>query len=182
MKWVTRSYVHLDRVASPWLIRRFIDKDAVFVFVPFGDEHLRPPDAIAFAIPGAEIGPHDADGTTFDKLLRKYGLHDPALQTIGDVIRAGVHAVLHGHRPAADDVHGLMADGLLAISEGMMLVHEDDNRIIEASLVIYDALYANFRAHHLLKTKGLKLPDYENKGPTLPTQFLRRLLKEAGAS
>ena len=52
MKWVTRSYVHLDRVASPWLIKRFIDKDAIFVFAPYGEEHFRPKDATAFAIPG----------------------------------------------------------------------------------------------------------------------------------
>src|ERR1700691_2338669 len=64
MKWVTRDFVHLDRVASPWLIKRFIDRDAVFVFVPWGAEERRPADAIPFALPGAEIGPHDQEGTT----------------------------------------------------------------------------------------------------------------------
>jgi hypothetical protein len=79
MKWVTRDFVHLDRVASPWLIKRFIDRDAVFVFVPWAGEDAAPAVAVPFALPGAEIGPHDAEGSTFAKLLAKYQLDDPAL-------------------------------------------------------------------------------------------------------
>lgn len=179
MKWVTKDFVHLDRVACPWLIKRFIDQDATFVFVPWGEENLRPADAIPFAIAGTELGPHDADGTTFDKFLRKYRLDDPALAAIADIIRAGVDFVLHKNRPAADDEHGQMAYGLLAISEGMMLLKQPDAAIIEASLVVYDALYANFKAHHLVASRGLKLPPMEGKGPSRPTMFLRELLKEA---
>ncbi len=176
MMWVTKDFVHLDRVACPWLIKRFIDVEATFVFVPWGEEHLRPADAIPFAIAGAELGPHDASGTTFDKVLRKYGLVDPALAAIADIIRAGVDFVLHKNRPAADDAHGQMAYGLLAISEGMMLLKQPDAAIIEASLVFYDALYANFKAHHVLAARGLTLPPMAGKGPTLPTLFLRELL------
>ncbi len=179
MKWVTKDFVHLDRVACPWLIKRFIDQDATFVFVPWGEEHIRPADAIPFAIAGTELGPHDADGTTFDKFLRKYRLDDPALAAIADIIRAGVDFVLHKNCPAADDEHGQMAYGLLAISEGMMLVKEPDAAIIEASLVVYDALYANFKAHNLVAARGLKLPPMEGKGPSRPTVFLRELLKGA---
>ena len=178
MKWVTKDFVHLDRVACPWLIKRFIDPDASFVFVPWGDEHLRPADAIPFAIAGTELGPHDAAGTTFDKLLRKYDLNDPALAAIAGIIRAGVDFVLHQMRPAADNEHGQMAYGLLAISEGMMLLKQPDAAIIDASLVVYDALYANFKAHHLVASRGLKLPPMEGKGPSRPTMFLRELLKE----
>lgn len=174
--WVTKDFVHLDRVACPWLIKRFIDVEATFVFVPWGAEHLRPADAIPFAIAGTELGPHDASGTTFDKVLRKYGLVDPALAAIADIIRAGVDFVLHKNRPAADDAHGQMAYGLLAISEGMMLLKQPDAAIIEASLVVYDALYANFKAHHVLAARGLTLPPMAGKGPTLPTLFLRELL------
>lgn len=179
MKWVTRSFVHLDRVASPWAIKRFIDREAEFVFVEWGEEHTLPPDAISFAIAGGQIGPHDAEGTTFEKLLRKYELQEPPLWSIARIVRAGVDSVLHGRKPSPDDTCGLMADGLLAIAEGMMLLHNDDNVIIEASLPVYDALYANFRAHHLLQSRGLKLPASENKGPVLPTLFLRKLLSEA---
>jgi hypothetical protein len=177
MKWVTRDFVHLDRVASPWLIKRFIDRDAVFVFVPWGEEARRPADAIPFALPGAEIGPHDHQGTTFEKLLAKYRLDDPALRSIARVIAAGVDYVLHDYRPAADETHGQMAVGLLAISEGTMLVNEDDTTIIDRSLPIYDALYAYFTAHRLAEAKGLPLPEHGGKGPTNATLYLRGLLK-----
>ncbi len=180
MKWVTRDFVHLDRVASPWLIRRFIDKDAVFVFVPWGAEEGRPLDAIPFALPGAEIGPHDHEGTTFDKLLKRHRLDDPALHSIARVIAAGVHYVLDGYRPRPEDDLGQIAVGLLAVSEGTMLINSDDAMIIERSLPIYDALYAYFKAHHLAKAKGVPLPEHAGKGPTNPTLYLRGLLKEAG--
>lgn len=179
MKWVTRDFVHLDRVASPWLIKRFIDREAVFVFVPWGEEDRRPADAIPFALPGAELGPHDKDGTTFQKLLAKYRLDDPALHSIAAIIAAGVDYVLHGYRPAPDETHGQMAVGLLGISEGMMLLNEDDAQIIERSLPFYDALYAYFTAHRLAAEKGTPMPDYAGKGPTFPTLYLRGLLKAA---
>jgi hypothetical protein len=176
MKWVTRDYVHLDRVACPWLIKRFIDPDATFVFVPWGQEERRPSDAIPFAIPGVELGPHDETGTTFQKLLSKYRLDDPALHAIARVIAAGVDYVLHGFRPDREDDHGQMAVGLLAISEGMMLVKAQDDQIIAAGLIVYDALYANFRAHHLAILGGTPMPDPAGKGPTFQTRLLRALM------
>jgi hypothetical protein len=179
MKWVTRDFVHLDRVASPWLIKRFIDRDAVFVFVPWGEEDRRSADAIPLALPGAEIGPHDHDGTTFEKLLAKYRLDDPALRSIAGVIAAGVDYVLHGYRPARDETLGQIAVGLLAISEGTMLINEDDAVIIERSLPVYDALYAYFTAHDLAKAKGTPLPEHGGRGPTNQTLYLRGLLKLA---
>ena len=178
MKWVTRDFVHLDRVACPWLIKRFIDHEAQFVFVPWGEESRRPADAIPFAIPGAELGPHDAQGTTFSKLIAKYRIADPSIAEIAKVIHAGVEYVLHGYRPAAEDRYCQIAVGLLAVSEGVLLVNETDSGIIAASLPVYDALYANFRAHDLVKARNGSIPDYAGRGPTLPTQFLRRILRE----
>lgn len=178
MKWVTRDFVHLDRVACPWLIKRFVDPAAEFAFVPWGDEQRRPADATPFAIPGAELGPHDAHGTTFDKIVARYRLDDPAVHAIARIVRAGVAFVLHHERPAADDEHGQMAFGLLAISEGMMLRHRTDQAIIDASLPVYDALYANFRAHHLVQARGLTVPKPDARGPTAPAMFLRKVLDE----
>ena len=178
MKWVTRDFVHLDRVASPWLIRRFIDREATFVFVPWGREDLCPSDAIPFALPGAEIGPHDNEGTTFEKILVKYRLDEPALHSIGRVVAAGVAYVKHKERPPEDETIAQMAVGLLTISEGMMLLNEDDAKIIENSLPFYDALYTYFTAHQLAKTKGAALPDSAGRGPTNQTQYLRLLLRE----
>ena len=71
MKWVTRDFVHLYRVASPWLIQRFVDPEAQFVFVPLGQEDTRPSDAIPFGLPGVELSSHDEHGTTFEKIIRR---------------------------------------------------------------------------------------------------------------
>jgi hypothetical protein len=183
MKWVTRAYVHLDRVASPWLIQRFIDPAAEFVFVPWGEESTRPADAIAFALPGSEFGPHDAQGTTFAKLRRGHGLEDPALITLERVIALGVDHVLHGYEPAAGDRLGQIAVGLLAIAEGMLLARRDDATIIRDSLVFYDALYTQFRAEHLLESGNLVPPGHgDGRGPTSKVEFLRRLVDGAAGS
>ncbi len=177
MQWVTRAYVHLDRVASPWLILRFIDPDAQFCFVPWGQEADRPADAIAFAIPGADYGPHDAAGTTFAKLRRGYRLADPALATMEAVVAAGVNHVLHGYQPGADDRLGQIAIGLLAIAEGMLLARRDDALIIRDSLVFYDALHAQFQVEHAMKAGGLQPPGHaDGRGPTSKVEFLRGVL------
>ncbi len=179
MKWVTRDFVHLDRVASPWLIQRFIDPQAHFVFVPWGQEGTRPSEAIPFGLPGVELSAHDEHGTTFEKIIRKYALDDPSLHDIARVIHSGVAQVLHHAKVASDDRWGQIAAGLLAISEGMMLVHTSDEAILQASFPVYDALYANLRAHALVSQKNLELPGYQGLGPTLPTRFLRQVLKDA---
>lgn len=179
MKWVTRDFVHLDRVASPWLIQRFVDPQAQFVFVPWGQEDTRPSDAIAFGLPGVELSAHDEHGTTFEKILRKYALDDPSLHDIARVIHSGVAQVLHHATVEPDDRWGQIAAGLLAISEGMMLLHDADDAILLASFPIYDALFANLHAHALMSQKQLQMPGYQGLGPTLPTRFLRQVLKEA---
>ena len=178
MKWVTRDFVHLDRVATPWLIKRFVDVDAEFVFVPWGEEELRPGDAVPFALPGADLGPHDADGSTFQKVLAKYQLDDPALQTLAEIVQAGIDYVLHDVEPETREAR--VAIGLLAISEGTMLLEDDDAAIIARSLPIYDALYAYFTAYRLAREAGKPLPDHESQGPTRPTRYLRALLTAAG--
>jgi hypothetical protein len=178
MQWVTRDFVHLDRVASPWLIKRFIDPEAVFVFVPWGQEARRPADAIPFALPGAEIGPHDADGSTFAKLLVKYQLDDPGLHALARIIQAGIDYVLENEHPKTAELQTAL--GLLAISEGTMLLEDEDAAIIARSLPVYDALYAYLTAHELARSKGEPLPAHDGLGPTRPTRYLRALLTEAG--
>lgn len=180
MKWVTRDFVHLDRVATPWLIQRFVDREAQFVFVPWGEEDKRPDDAIALALPGAELGPHDSHGTTFRKVMTKYDLREPALEDLAKVIQCGVDYVLHGFRPASDDVHGQVAVGLLNIAEGFLVAHRDDNVILSASYPVYDALYTNFAAHRLVQAKGLVIPDHGGRGPSAPTLFLRQVYDGRG--
>lgn len=155
MHWVITEHVHFDRVAGPWLIRRFIDPQAVFSFVPRGltldqlTSEQFPPDAIPLAIPGAELGPHDDEGPLFVKILNKYGLNDPALRRMGEVVQKGVDYVLHDYRPASDDRDGQMAAGLLAFSDGMSLLEESDQRRLDASYVVWDAIYELLSANQL---------------------------------
>jgi hypothetical protein len=147
MKWITTTNVHFDRVASPWLIKRFVDPNAEFLFEKRGEEAKRPKDAIPFSIPGAKLGPHDEAGPTFLKILREYKLQDPALEIMATFVDKGVNYVLHGYRPASDDRYGQMAVGYLAFSDGMILLKPSDQERLDASYLVYDALYALFKAN-----------------------------------
>jgi hypothetical protein len=147
MKWITTPNVHFDRVACPWLIKRFIDPKAEFLFEAKGQEAQRPKDAIPFSIPGAKLGPHDENGPTFLKILREYKLQDPALELMATVVDKGVNYVLHGFRPAQDDRYGQMAVGYLAFSDGMIQLKHSDPERLEASYVAWDAMYALFKAN-----------------------------------
>jgi hypothetical protein len=147
MKWITTANVHYDRVASPWLIKRFIDPQAEFLFESKGQEAKRPKDAIPFAIPGAKLGPHDKDGPTFLKILREYKLKDPALEVMAEVVDKGVRYILDGYRPPVDDRYGEMAIGFLAFSDGIILLKPTDQERLDASYILYDALYALFKAN-----------------------------------
>ncbi|MES2414786.1 MAG: chromate resistance protein ChrB domain-containing protein [Pseudomonadota bacterium] len=181
MQWVTRQYLHLDRVATPWLITRFVDADASFAYVPWKEEHLAPAGATPFSMPGAELGPHDHSGTTFDKVMRKYKLDDPALVQLASVVRSGVAYVLEGYRPPPEDEIGQMAVGLLAFAEGVFLTNQSDDAILAASFPVYDALYANFRALALLKANGMAMPDHsDGRGPSKKFEGLRKLYNEGG--
>ena len=150
MKWATTDHIHLDRVACPWLIRRFIDPKAEFFFVLRGKEDTRPKDAIPFGIPGVELGPHDEHGTCFDKFLRKYKLNDTALAEMAKIVESGVHhAITRGDD--RNKVAALEGIGMDAISEGMMLSTLGDADNLDKSMAIYDALYAYCKAHILMK-------------------------------
>jgi hypothetical protein len=152
MKWVTRQTVHLDRVASPWLIKRFVDPDAQFLFIdpdgPWSD------DATPFALPGAALGMHDHDGTTFDKILRTYRLHSPVLADMAAVIRAGVHHVLQEDQGDAPESVIQLGVAWALLSEGLMLQRDDDQAIIDASMEMYDSLFAAFWARRLDARSG----------------------------
>lgn len=137
MKWVTRERPKVDRVACPWLIRRFVDPDAQFLFVP-GDQVAAVGEregAIPFDVPGADLG-HWGDECSFDAVIRKYGLTDPALRRLARIVRG-----------ADTDAKDLTPEsrGLEAIAEGFRLVYQDDHEQIEREFPVYDALYAYCR-------------------------------------
>lgn len=134
MKWVTRERPKVDRVACPWLIKRFVDPEAEFLFVP-PDQVLAVAEregATPFDVPGVELG-HHGDACSFDAVLRKYGLSDPALARLALIVR--------GADTEAKDLTP-QSRGLEAIAEGFRLTYADDQELLERELPVYDALYA----------------------------------------
>lgn len=134
MKWVTRERPKIDRIACPWLIARFIDKEPEFLFVPTEAvlKVARETGAMAYDIPGAELS-HDGEFCSFDTFLKKYHLTDPALQQLAVIVRGADTSRL--------DL-APQAPGLLAISLGLSQVFPDDQEMLRHGLVMYDALYA----------------------------------------
>lgn len=137
MLWVTRSHIHLDRVASPWLIRRFVDRNAVFAFVD--DGMAMPPEAVPFAVPMARLGPHDEDGSTFRKILRAYEVFAPELEQMADVVETAI-AIALGEQVIPADTQQL-AIALAAFSEAMTILRPLDHENLRDSAPYYDALY-----------------------------------------
>jgi hypothetical protein len=136
MKWITREKVKVDRVACPWLIRKFVDPQAEFLFVPAEQvlERARREGATPFDVPDVELGHHEGR-CSFEAILAKYGLSDPALGLLGQIVHgADVTPDLYG-RPEAP--------GLKAVAEGFRhLGLADDHEVLAREWVVYDALYA----------------------------------------
>jgi hypothetical protein len=133
MKWVTRERPKIDRLACPWLIRRFIDPDGETLYVPAGEvlQVARQKNAIPFDIPGVKLT-HEGPLCSFDAFLKIYELQDPALKALAIIVRAADTDTLRESPQAA---------GLLAISLGLGANIPDDQQLLQASLPVYDALY-----------------------------------------
>ena len=135
MRWVTRSHVHVDRVACPWLIKRFVDSDAQFLFVPRAEvtRVATETGAIPFDVTGTDLGHHDGK-CSFEAIIAKYELSDPGLLRLARIVHAAdIAADLH-----ADD----LAPGLEAIATGFGVLLPDDEANLEIQFHVYDALYA----------------------------------------
>jgi hypothetical protein len=133
MKWVTRERPKIDRLACPWLIRRFIDTRAEIRYVPAARvlAIAQSEGAIAFDVPGVELT-HSGPLCSFDAFLEKYHLEDAALARLAEIVRAADTDTLD---------RSPQAPGLLAISLGLGANIADDQELLEAALPIYDALY-----------------------------------------
>ena len=135
MKWITRSHVHVDRVACPWLITRFIDNKAEFLFVPKYqiEKVARELDAIPFDAPGVELG-HVEGRCSFESIIVKYDLKDPGLLRLAKIVHAA---------DVAEDIDtDPLARGLEAIASGYSLRYPDDEENLARQFEVYDALYA----------------------------------------
>ncbi len=138
MKWVTRAKARVDRIACPWLIARFIDPGAEFLFVPAeqvpGVAHRE--GAVPFDVPGVELG-HHRDRCSFDAFLDRYSLDDPALHALALIVRG-----------ADTDARELTKEswGLYAVASGFREISRDDHENMARQFPVYDALYAYCRS------------------------------------
>jgi hypothetical protein len=132
MKWITRQHVKVDRVACPWLIKKFIDPAAEFIFLPRQTDWSRVRDGLVYDVPNCELG-HHGDDVSFNSILKKYGLKDPALRLLGEIVRAADSDPVQPH-PAGE--------GLRWIASGFSALGPSDHEILEREFVIYDALYS----------------------------------------
>ena len=130
MRWITRERVKVDRVARPWLIRKFVDPEAEFVFLPH-DTDWKHVDGTVFDVPGAELGHHD-EKVSFEAILDKYGLSDPALRLLGEIVRAADSKPGNPH-PAGE--------GLRWIAHGFASMGLSDHELLSREFVVYDALF-----------------------------------------
>ena len=135
MKWLTRSHVHVDRVACPWLITRFVDNEAEFLFVPKSqvDKVAKDTNAIPFDAPDVELGHHEGR-CSFESIILKYDLIDPALARLAKLV--------HAADVAQDIDSDPIARGLEAIASGYSLRYPDDEENMAHQFELYDALYA----------------------------------------
>ena len=138
MKWVTREKARVDRIACPWLITRFIDKEPTFLFVPARDvlAVAKKEEAIPYDVPDVELG-HHGDQCSFDAFVDKYKLTDPALRELALIVRG-----------ADTDARGLTPEsaGLYAVATGFQALARDDFDNMEKQFPVYDALYDYCRA------------------------------------
>ena len=134
MKWITRERPKIDRIACPWLVKNFIDKEAEFIYVPKEQvfEKAKELDAIPYDIPGAEYSHYDQE-CTFDYIIKKHSITDPALLQIALIVRS---ADTYSFRLAPQ------AAGLWAISAGLSFNFKDDHEMMAIGMKMYDALYS----------------------------------------
>ena len=167
MKWITRKHVHVDRVACPWLIRKFVDSDAQFIFAEPEeiDRVAEETGATPFDAEGAELG-HHKDRCSFDAIVEKYQLLDEAVLELAEIVRAADTKVFD---LAPESI------GLAAIADGASMVFDSDEEAVEKGAYVYDALYANCRLRRLREEYATELEEMDHRGRR---EFLRSRLRK----
>jgi hypothetical protein len=167
MKWVTRQYVHVDRTACPWLIKKFIDPKAEFIFVPTEkiEEIVKKEKAIPYDASDVELG-HHGDKCSFDAMVEKYNITDPAILELAKIVRAADTDKMEMAPEAA---------GLEAVMTGLSISSKDDHETIAKTGPVYDAFYTNIslktiREKYKAETAKMNMKQL--------VEFLRRKLKE----
>jgi len=165
MKWVTRRFVHVDRTASAWLIKKFIDQNAEFVFIDYPREQPKPEHGIPFDIKGVELG-HKDGKCTFETIMEKYKIKDLILTKISQIVHAAdIEEELHKVPEAA---------GILALFSGLRLIAKDDFEALEIGFKIWDSLYAYFKGQEIKEKFKDKLKEMDR---IARMEFLRSQVK-----
>jgi len=167
MKWVTREYVHVDRTACPWLIKKFIDPRAEFIFVPVEkiEEIVKKEKAIPYDALGVELG-HHGEKCSFDAIIEKYKIKDPAVLELAEIVRGA-----DTDKPEAAPE----AAGLDAVMTGISIVAKDDHEAIAKASPVYDAFYTNCKLKLLRKKCESEIEKLDRKQRR---EFLRKKLRE----
>ena len=167
MKWVTREHVHVDRVACPWLIKRFVDPKAEFIFVSVEkiDDVVKKEGAIPFDAPRVELG-HKGDKCSFDAIIEKYRIKDSGVLELAKIVRA---ADSENKELAPESV------GLDAVATGSMMIVKSDQEAIEKGRYVYDSLYAYCKLKLLREKYKTQLEKMNRKERY---EFLREKIKE----
>jgi len=166
MKWVTREHVHVDRTACPWLIKKYVDPKAEFIFVPVEkvEEVAKKEKAIPYDTPNAELG-HHGDKCSFDAIAEKYNIKDPALLQLAKIIRSADTG-----KPLAPE-----GVGLDAVMTGISVAAKDDHEAVEKAGPVYDALYMFCRLKLLAEKYKREIKSLDRKQRR---EFLRKKLLE----
>ena len=167
MKWVTRQYVHVDRTACPCLIKRFVDPEAEFVFVPAEKiaEIVKREKAIPYDAPNVELG-HHGEKCSFDSIIEKYKIKDPAVLELAKIVRAA----------DTDEMETIAeAAGLEAIMTGIGMTAKNDQEAIEKAGPVYDALYTDCKLK-LIREKHKH--EIEKMDRNQRREFLKKKLSE----
>lgn len=163
MKWITRERPKIDRIACPWLIRKFVDLESEFIYVPFNDviTKAKELEAIPFDIPDVEFT-HYNEESTFDYIVKKYEIKDPAIKIIAGIVRG-----------ADTDRHEIAKEsaGLWAISSGLAYNIKDDYELLEQGMILYDALYS--WATHLYQQNHLQNSPFEKLLHEVYNKFIK---------
>lgn len=133
MRWITRQFAKVDRIACPWLIKNFVDPDAEFVFLPADTDWKAITDGIVYDVPDCQLGHHAAE-CSFDAIVKKYHLSDPALMELAKIVRAA---------DTPDKTWAPEGIGLEAIADGFRRIAGDDHNNLALQFPVYDALYAH---------------------------------------
>jgi hypothetical protein len=166
LKWVTREHVHVDRTACPWLIKNFVDSKAEFIFVSNEkiEEVVKKENATSYDAPGVELG-HHGDKCSFDAVVEKYEIKDPAILELAKIVRAADTG-----KPSAQE-----GVGLDAVMTGISMAARDDHEAVNKASVVYDALYTFCKLKLISEKHKTEIEKLDRKQRR---EFLRKKLQK----